>query len=133
MAYYNIAQKFLTTDVTVPINTTYIEGTHFTSNVIDCSLARLGSLILQVKGGNAGCSATVTFRFVTSYDGINWDTDYYIEQSITMSGTSQRQKTLNVNLPVGYIKLYSIQNPETTAGYTAICNAILFVKEEPHK
>lgn len=130
--YITRTQKFLNSDYTIAINTTAIDGTDFTSNIIDVRNVLELALTFEVKGTNEGCSANITFTILSSYDGINWDdaNNYYLQRSVTMNGTSQQRVTINVVAPVAYLKLYSIQNPETTAGRTAVVNIVATLKEK---
>ena len=117
---------FIAADFTVPINTTSVTPTNFTALEVPLKGVWMAGLTMYVKGGHASCSATVTFVFV-SYDSLRdaWDTVAYYTGTVAMVGTAAAQVTVVFDASVEKIKLYSIHNPETSTGYTAICNASL--------
>jgi len=129
MAYVNKVYKLLTQDLTVPANTIYVDGTNFNSILALTEQAEAGALVIEATGGNSGCSKDVYFNFASSIDETNWDTVPYITLQITMSGTNKVRRTVNISCPIKYLKLLSVQNTETTAGYTATVNAYVYVKE----
>jgi len=124
--------NFLSADITVPINDTWVDGTDFTSKKIMTAYCSSASLTFYVKGGNASCSKDVIFRFAT-FDSIRntWDTvDLYATAGIlvTANGTTAVQKTVIINSDMEKIKLLSVQNQETVAGYTVDVNVSIFLK-----
>jgi hypothetical protein len=128
-----IRHKFLSSDITVPINTTWVEGTNFTSKTIMLAYANNASITFYVKGNNAACSKDVIFKFVT-FDSLRnkWDTvDIFPSSagiSVTANGTTAVQKTIAINPDFEKIKLLSVQNQETVSGYTVDVNVSIFVK-----
>jgi len=125
-----VREKFLASDEEIAINSTEVDGSDFTSKEFDLSRAEFASITCYVKGGHGSVSQDVIFKFVT-YDSERdqWDTEAYVTINVTPSGTSVVQKTTSITPDVEKIKLYSIQNQETTAGYTVDANASLFRKE----
>jgi len=125
-----VREKFLASDENIAINSTEVDGSDFTSKEFDLSRAEFASITCYVKGDHASVSKDVVFVFV-SYDSDRdqWDTEPYITIAVTGNGTSVVQKTVSINPDVEKIKLYSIQNQETSAGYTLDANASLFRKE----
>jgi hypothetical protein len=126
-------KKFLASDFTVAINSTKVDGTDFTSEQIILGFAEEASLTFFVKGGNAGCSKDVVFKFAC-YDGLRnkWDTIDYLGAgagvSVAANGTTEVQKTISFVPNVEKIKLLSVQNQETVAGYTVDVNVSIFIK-----
>ena len=125
--------KFLSTDITVPINTTYVEGTDFTSKQIMLAYAKNASVTFYVKGNNASCSKDVIFKFAT-FDSLRnkWDTADVLNEglgvSITANGTTAVQKTIAIEADLERLKLLSVQNQETISGYTVDVNVSIFIK-----
>jgi len=124
--------KFLSADITVPINDTWLDGTDFTSKKIMTAYCSSASLTFYVKGGNAGCSKDVIFRFAT-FDSIRntWDTvDLFATAGVLVAanGTTAVQKTIIINSDMEKIKLLSVQNQETVSGYTVDVNVSIFLK-----
>jgi hypothetical protein len=121
---------FLPSDKTVPINSVAIDGTDFNSEQIELNFVDFASLTLYVKGNHASCSKEVIFKFA-SYDALRnqWDTEAYLQLSLTVVGTSVRQYTVPLTPDVGKIKLLSIQNQETVSGYTVDANASILLKK----
>ena len=124
--------KFLTSDITVPINTTWVEGTDFTSKTIMLAYAQSATLTFYVKGNNAACSKDVIFKFV-AFDSLRnkWDTIDALGGSgvtVTANGTTAVQITKLLYAYFEKIKLLSVQNQETVAGYTVDVNVSIFIK-----
>jgi hypothetical protein len=121
--------KFLSADITVPINVTWVDVTNFTSKQISIGNYQNASITFYVKGNNAACSKDVIFKFVT-FDSLRnkWDTIEYISVSIPANGTTAVQRTVLVWPDVEKIKLLSVQNQETTATYTVDVNVSIFIK-----
>jgi len=125
--------NFLSSDITVPINDTWVDGTDFTSKKIMTAYCSSASLTFYVKGGNAGCSKDVIFKFAT-FDSLRnqWDTvDVFSSAggiSVTSNGTTAVQKTIAMVPDFEKIKLLSVQNQETVSGYTVDVNVSIFLK-----
>lgn len=121
--------KFIESDYQIPITTIAVDGSEFNSNKIPLGLARYGSLTFYVKGDHASCSKDVIFKFV-SHDSLRdqWDTEPFLEVSITANGDSVVQKSISINPDFEKIKLLSVQNQETVAGYTVDVNVSIFLK-----
>jgi hypothetical protein len=123
--------KFLDSNYTAAINATAVDGTNFTSRQISLEHAEEASITVYAKGNHASCSKdiTFTFRFYNKALGA-WDSAADITLTATLSGTSAVYKTTAITPSASKIKLYSINNPETTSGYTAACNAAVFYKDK---
>jgi len=126
--------KFISADMTVPINTTYVEGTDFISKQIMLAYTKNdASITFYVKGNNAGCSKDVIFKFAT-FDSLRnkWDTADVLNEglgvSITANGTTAVQKTIAIEADLERLKLLSVQNQETISGYTVDVNVSIFIK-----
>ena len=125
--------KLLASDITVPINTTWVDVTNFTSKQIWLAHANQASLTFYVKGNNAGCTQNVIFKFA-GFDSLRntWDTIDLLNSgigiSVTANGTTAVQKTVAINPYFERIKLLSVQNQETVAGYTVDVNISIFIK-----
>lgn len=127
---YGVGRKsFLSSDFLLPINKVSVEGVDFTSEQIDLSYIDFASLAFYVKGNNGGCSKEVIFKFA-AYDAIRnkWDTIPYLSISITPNGTTAVQFHQPLIPDVEKIKLLSIQNQETTSGYTFDVNVSILLK-----
>jgi len=124
-------EDFLSSDTSIAINSTEVDGTDFTSKQIPLAHAQYASLTLYVKGAHASCSKDIIFKFA-AYDSKRkaWDTNAYLTYNLAANGTSAVQKTIALIPDVEKIKLLSVQNQETTAGYTVTINASIFVKEK---
>jgi hypothetical protein len=124
-------EKFLASDTSIAINTTAVDGVAFTSNQIGLAYTTYASITLFVQGGNAACSKDVIFKFA-AYDSIRnrWDTLEYLSVSVTANGTNVVQKTIALTPDLEKIKLLSVQNQETIAGYTVTVNAKIFAKDQ---
>ena len=84
--------KFISADMTVPINTTYVEGTDFISKQIMLAYTKNdASITFYVKGNNAGCSKDVIFKFAT-FDSLRnkWDTADVLNEGLGVSITAKR-------------------------------------------
>jgi hypothetical protein len=57
-----------------------------------------------------------------------WDTIAYYTENVTANGTTAVQKTIPLTPDVERIKLLSVQNQETTSGYTVDVNVSIFIK-----
>lgn len=123
--------KLLDSDYTVPVNTTVFDGVDFISKEVVLAYAREASLTLYVKGNNAGCSNAVVFCFSAYNAALNkWDTLELFSQNIPASGTSEVLKTIILDASFERIKLLSVQNQETTVGYTIDVNVGVFIREK---
>jgi len=124
-------ENFLGSDTSIAINSTEVDGTDFTSKQVPLKHAEYASITMYVKGAHASCAKDVIFKFA-AYDSKRdaWDTLHYLTWSVPANGTSAVQKTVAVNPDVEKIKLLSVQNQETTAGYTVTVNASIFAKEK---
>lgn len=122
-----IRENLLDEDYTVPINTTAVDGSEFVSNHMALGLARFCSLTFFVKGNHASCSKDVVFKIVSFDSKRNqWDTIELMSVSIAANGSSAVQKTIAIEPDVEAIKLLSVQNQETVAGYTVDVNVSVF-------
>lgn len=121
--------KLLSSDITVPINTTWVEGTNFTSSKISLAYCEYASLTFYVKGNHASCSNDVVFKFA-AFDSKRdkWDTIAYHSENVAANGTTAVQKTIALTPDIERIKLLSVQNQETVAGYTVDVNVSIFIK-----
>jgi len=117
---------FLATDLLVPVNTTYVDVTNFTSLHIDLTKVWSAALTLYAKGTHGSCALAVVYKFAT-YDSLRaqWDTIEYLSTSLFMYGTAISQKTITFDPCPEKVKLLSVYNPETTSGYTVTVNASL--------
>jgi hypothetical protein len=117
--------KFLASDQTVAINTT--QDVSASSAVMKLDDCRKGSITLYVKGGNAGCSKSVSFAFQAYNPALGeWDTTAYLTLTATLNGTNEVVVTYPVSPGVAGLRLATIANPETTSGYTVTANAAYF-------
>jgi len=121
--------KFLESDYEVPINTTAVDGSQFTSKQIPIGLTKNASLTFYVKGDHASCSKDLIFKFA-AFDSLRnqWDTIEFLSVSVAANGTSVVQKTIAIAPDTEKIKLLSVQNQETVAGYTVDVNVSIFLK-----
>jgi len=125
--------NFLDPDFTVPINSTQEDGVGFTSKEIPLAFAQSAALSFYAKGNNVGCSKDIIFKFA-AYDSKRdqWDTIDVLALGagvpITVNGTTTVQKTIAIEADFEKIKLLSIQNQETVAGYTVDVNVSIFIK-----
>ena len=127
---YGVGRRvFLSADLTVPISSVVVDGVGLTSAQIELSYVDYASLTFYVKGNNAGCSKEVIFRFA-SYDAIRdqWDTSPYLQISVMANGASTVQYTVPLTPDVEKLKLLSVQNQETTSGYTVDVNVSILLK-----
>jgi hypothetical protein len=122
-------KKFLKTDLVAAINQVSVDVTDFTSEQINVAYPKYASLTFYVKGNHASCSKEIVFKFAT-FDSQRslWDTEEWLSVSLAASGTSPRQKTINLNPDVEKVKILSIQNQETVSGYTVDANVSIFMK-----
>jgi len=121
--------KFLSSDITVPINTTWVDVTNFTSSKLSLAYCEFASLTFYVKGNNAGCTKDVVFKFAAFDSKKNqWDTIAYYTENVTANGTAAVQKTIALTPDIERIKLLSVQNQETVADYTVDVNVSIFIK-----
>lgn len=122
--------NFFDVDVVAAINKTSIDGTDFTSKQLVLAHAQQAGLSLFVQGGNAGCSKDVIFVFV-AWDSKRgkWDTVPFLTVNVTATGITAVQKTVLINGGVELMKILSVQNQETVAGYTATVNVSVFTQE----
>jgi len=122
-------KKLIAADLTVAINSTVVDGAGLTSEKPIIAYADAVSLIFYVKGNNAGCSAGVIFKFA-AYDSIRqqWDTIEFLSQTVAANGTEVVQQTILLNPGAEKIKLLSVQNQETVAGYTVDVNVTIFIR-----
>jgi len=129
-------EKFLATDFSVAINSTKVDVTHFTSLQWNLSHVEHVALTLYVLGANAACSKDVTFKFAT-YDSkrATWDTIDFpgLGDGLTLAanGTTAAQRSYPLSPAIEKIKLLSVTNAETVAGYTVTVNASIYAKENP--
>jgi len=122
-----IRENLLNEDYQVPINTTATDGSEFNSKVAALGLARYASITFYVKGDHASCSKQVIFKIVSFDSKRNlWDTEPLMEVSLAANGTAKVQKTVAFNPDIEAIKLLSVQNQETVAGYTVDVNVSVF-------
>jgi len=121
--------KLLSSDITVPINTTWVDVSNFTSSKLSLAYCEYASLTFYVKGNNAGCTKDVVIKFA-AFDSKRdkWDTIAYYTENVTANGTTAVQKTIPLTPDVERIKLLSVQNQETTSGYTVDVNVSIFIK-----
>lgn len=125
--------KLLASDITVPINTTWVDITNFTSKKISLAYSTQASMTFYVKGNHASCSKDVIFKFA-AFDSLRdvWDTFDLLNigsgVSVTANGTAAVQKTIAINPYFERIKLLSVQNQETTTNYTVDVNVSIFIK-----
>lgn len=125
--------KFLTSDITVPINTTWVDVTNFTSKKYSLAYCTQASLAFYVKGNHASCAQNVIFKFAC-FDSLRntWDTIDILNEgsgvSVAANGTTAVQKTIAINPFFERIKLLSVQNQETVTGYTVDVNVSIFIK-----
>jgi hypothetical protein len=128
-AFAQVRIKFIASDHTLVINKVSVDGSEFTSEKILTAYSSHGTITCYVKGGNAGCAQAVVFKFAT-FDSFRnqWDTAEWLSVSVTPSGTSDIQKTVSIDAYMEKIKLLSVQNQETTTGYTFTVNASIFLK-----
>ena len=121
--------KFLDSDHEVAINSTEVDGTDFDSKAVPLGLSKNASLAFYVKGNNAGCSQDVIFKFA-AFDSLRnqWDTIEFFSVSIPANGQNVVQKTIAITPDTEKIKLLSVQNQETTSGYTVDVNVSIFLK-----
>jgi hypothetical protein len=117
---------FLPADVVVPINTTWVDLTDFTSEQISLRGIWSAAITVYVKGTHGSCAAAIDFVFAT-WDSLRnmWDTVAYQTVSIFMNGTTAAQKSVAFDACIEKVKLLSIHNPETATGYTVTANASL--------
>lgn len=117
---------FVETDFVVPINTTYVSPTDFTSKFLSLRGVWSAAITLYAKGSHGSCSLAAVFNFVT-WDSLRemWDTVNYFSTTITMIGTTAVQKTVVFDPCPERVKLLSVFNPEVTATYTVTVNASL--------
>jgi hypothetical protein len=122
-----IRENFLDSDYTVPINTIAVDGSEFTSKHLALGLARYASMTFYVKGNHASCSKDITF-IIVSFDSKRnqWDTEALMTVNLAANGESAVQKTINIAPDVEAVKLLSVQNQETVAGYTADVNVSVY-------
>ena len=124
-------EKLLASDTSMAINKVSVDITDFTSVQFGLAYTTYASVTLFVQGGNAGCSKDVIFKFA-AYDSIRsqWDTLPYLEVSVAANGTSVVQKSFALTPDIEKIKLLSVQNQETAAGYTVTVNVKIFAKDQ---
>lgn len=123
----NPPARLIADDYTVAINTTA------TPTTLPQQVNRQARpyLLLYAKGNNASCSAAITFRFQVSPDNTNWfdAKDQFgddVTIAVNLNGTTAVQSAVPLDLRgMPYWRLYSVQNAETTSGYTATVNAWL--------
>jgi hypothetical protein len=133
MRFKNV--QLLATNVTVPISTTYVDGTDFTSEQVLLAYADVASITLVVTGSSASCSKDVIFKFA-AYNKVlgTWDTIDFIGMGsgmeVAANGTTRVQRTIPISNSIDRIKLLSIQNQESVGGYTVVCNAAVYVREK---
>jgi hypothetical protein len=117
-------------DLLVPVSTKRTSPADFAAAAVglDDSIWTV-ALTFYVKGGNAGCALAVVFVFVT-WDSLRemWDTVPYLTYEVTAVGTAAVQETINLETCPEKLKLLSIQNQESSAGYTIVANVSCFVK-----
>jgi len=115
--------KLLAEDTAVAVDTELAVEAPLALKVENLDAARL---FVYLKGGNAGCAAKVTLGFEGSPDGSNW---FAMEDTLAvgpMSGTAEVLVSHPLDLRgLQYLRLATISNPETDAGYTATVNAWL--------
>lgn len=127
---YGVGRRvFLAADLTVPIDSLVVDGVGFTSEQFALSFVDFASLTFYVKGNHAGCSKGVIFRFA-SYDSLRnkWDTLPYLQIEVIASGTTAVQYTVPLTPDIEKLKLLSVQNQETTSGYTVDVNVSILLK-----
>ncbi len=130
MGLIAIPEKFIATDTSIAISSTEVDGTDFTSVQLPLEYSDWASITCYVLGGNASCSLDVVFIFA-AYESLRamWDTLAYLTINVTANGSTAVQKTVSITPHIEKIKLLSIQNQESSSGYTVTCNASLFRKE----
>jgi len=127
---YGVGRRvFLSSDITVPINSVVTDGAGFNSLQPELSYVDFASLTFYVKGNHGSCSKEVIFRFA-SYDSVRnqWDTSPYLQISVMANGTAAVQYTVPLTPDVEKLKLLSVQNQETTSGYTVDVNVSILLK-----
>jgi len=129
------SKLFIAADVTVPISTTYVDGTNFTSETQLLAYGDSASIMMKVDGQHASCSLNVIFKFATYNPALEvWDTVDFLGAGggieVAANGTTAVYYTIPISVGIEKIKLLSIQNQESVAGYTVNCNAAIYVKEK---
>lgn len=125
--------KFLSSDITVPINTTWVDVTDFTSKKYSLAYCIQASATFYVKGNHASCAKDVIFKFA-GFDSLRntWDTIDTLSGGggvlVAANGTTAVQKSIAINPYFERIKLLSVQNQETVTGYTVDVNVSIFIK-----
>jgi hypothetical protein len=115
------AKEFIPDDILeINPNETKYNNVDFTSRELFVGDCEYISVSGYAQGADSACSKDIEFNFVASSDGVNWDTVSLITLRVALNGTNRVQGSAIVNVG-GFkkLRLESIKNTETTAGYIA--------------
>lgn len=111
----------------IAASTTAVEGTDFTGH--DVALGSTDKISVQVEatGDNASAGGTVTFRFVSSPNGTDFDTESFQDVTVSLNGTNTVRSTLILDIEgISHLRLeeiengdgsYALSNPTARYGY----------------
>lgn len=111
----------------IAASTTAVEGTDFTGFNVALGSSDKVAVQVEATGDDASASGTVTFRFVSSPDGSNFDTESLHSVTVSLDGTNTVRSTSVVDIEgVSDLRLeeiengdgtYSLSNPTARYGY----------------
>jgi len=89
---------------------------------IDCQGFPLLGVAIQATGANASSAGSVTFNFVTSLDGTNYEDDSNAQaETLTLSGTTALLKVIRFNVDfIRLLRVTSIVNGDASYGLSGV-------------
>lgn len=124
------AQQYTVTSLTLATNGVPASSTDAgdSSAVTVTKQAEVG-IACTAQGSNASSSGNVTFTFVTSLDGTTYQTTGTRTVVVALAGVAAVTTVTNFYLgPIGYLKLTSVQNADSTY---LITNLVVKASQKP--